>query len=429
MKDRMIAEAVEVLQLHPEGLYCSHLMQRIRENCPALAHESFGFYLRNWKKEDASSPAPLLATHDETGFFQLAPSALPPVETYTGEELAVRLDVHPATLAEWKEAGKIPERFMTPDGHYIKSLIDPLIEAFCSAAHATTTEASASRSMSEEDRLQIAILYEEGLSVPEIALRFHCEPDAVFDALHHFGVADDPKPVPQATVNQPSGRTYLRKKIRFTADDHDRMARMRAEGRSLETIASSFGCSISTISRVLSSPDARTSSLPVVESPDTPVHVAPVPEPAAQTAPIAFEEFVRNYWSVGTRAVDMLFLPPEARSRILSAVRETLRYAYERLRGDDASEPDEEKTHEMPALLPFLQSMGDAPSQCDPIRQAPSQATTGRRGRPKGSGKYGCETKAIRVPAHLVAQVKDYAQTKLGSTTDSESRTYKRRPK
>ncbi|MDR3199441.1 MAG: DUF2281 domain-containing protein [Planctomycetaceae bacterium] len=33
-------------------------------------------------------------------------------------------------------------------------------------------------------------------------------------------------------------------------------------------------------------------------------------------------------------------------------------------------------------------------------------------GRPKGSGKYGCPTKLIRVPAHLVQEVLDFALQK-----------------
>ncbi|MDR2116481.1 MAG: hypothetical protein LBP87_08870 [Planctomycetaceae bacterium] len=30
-------------------------------------------------------------------------------------------------------------------------------------------------------------------------------------------------------------------------------------------------------------------------------------------------------------------------------------------------------------------------------------------GRPKGSGKYGCPTKLIRVPAHLVQEIVEFA--------------------
>ncbi len=34
-------------------------------------------------------------------------------------------------------------------------------------------------------------------------------------------------------------------------------------------------------------------------------------------------------------------------------------------------------------------------------------------GRPKGSGKYGCATKAVRIPAHLIAEVDAFIQKKV----------------
>ncbi len=36
-------------------------------------------------------------------------------------------------------------------------------------------------------------------------------------------------------------------------------------------------------------------------------------------------------------------------------------------------------------------------------------------GRPKGSGKFGCETTVIRVPAHLVEDVRDFVAKKLAA--------------
>jgi hypothetical protein len=36
-------------------------------------------------------------------------------------------------------------------------------------------------------------------------------------------------------------------------------------------------------------------------------------------------------------------------------------------------------------------------------------------GRPKGSGQYGCPTKSVRVPIHLVEAVKVFAQKKVKS--------------
>ncbi len=36
-----------------------------------------------------------------------------------------------------------------------------------------------------------------------------------------------------------------------------------------------------------------------------------------------------------------------------------------------------------------------------------------RAGRPKGSGKYGCETKAVRIPIHLEDDVRNFVLKKI----------------
>ncbi len=38
-----------------------------------------------------------------------------------------------------------------------------------------------------------------------------------------------------------------------------------------------------------------------------------------------------------------------------------------------------------------------------------------RAGRPKGTGKYGCETKAVRIPIHLEEDVRSYILRKIKS--------------
>ena len=47
---------------------------------------------------------------------------------------------------------------------------------------------------------------------------------------------------------------------------------------------------------------------------------------------IAFDDFVRNYWNEGTRAVDVLLLPPEIGPDVVRYVNEALRYAYDHFR-------------------------------------------------------------------------------------------------
>jgi len=41
---------------------------------------------------------------------------------------------------------------------------------------------------------------------------------------------------------------------------------------------------------------------------------------------------VRNFWNEGTRAVDVLLLPPEFGPKVLNYVNEALKYGFETLR-------------------------------------------------------------------------------------------------
>jgi hypothetical protein len=36
-----------------------------------------------------------------------------------------------------------------------------------------------------------------------------------------------------------------------------------------------------------------------------------------------------------------------------------------------------------------------------------------KAGRPTGTGKYGCETKVVRVPTHLIPSIEDFITKKL----------------
>ncbi|MDR1924979.1 MAG: hypothetical protein LBQ66_11465 [Planctomycetaceae bacterium] len=42
-----------------------------------------------------------------------------------------------------------------------------------------------------------------------------------------------------------------------------------------------------------------------------------------------------------------------------------------------------------------------------------STPTESQKGRPVGTGKYGCTTSAIRVPVHLISEVQGYIVKKL----------------
>jgi len=50
------------------------------------------------------------------------------------------------------------------------------------------------------------------------------------------------------------------------------------------------------------------------------------------------------------------------------------------------------------------------------VKKAVVKKTVKKRagaGRPKGSGKYGCETKAVRIPAHLEGDVQAFIMKKV----------------
>ena len=47
---------------------------------------------------------------------------------------------------------------------------------------------------------------------------------------------------------------------------------------------------------------------------------------------ITSDDFVRDYWNKGTRAVDALLLPPEIGQKVIQYVNEALRYAYDQFR-------------------------------------------------------------------------------------------------
>ncbi len=55
-----------------------------------------------------------------------------------------------------------------------------------------------------------------------------------------------------------------------------------------------------------------------------------------------------------------------------------------------------------------------------PKAAAMSKASTGSAGRPKGSGRYGCETKAVRIPVHMVEEIKSFILKKLKADTKNK---------
>ncbi|MDR2170947.1 MAG: hypothetical protein LBP59_12460 [Planctomycetaceae bacterium] len=44
-----------------------------------------------------------------------------------------------------------------------------------------------------------------------------------------------------------------------------------------------------------------------------------------------------------------------------------------------------------------------------------------KRGRPSGSGRYGCDTTAVRIPKHLVDEVRQFIYRKIKAGTKTKT--------
>ena len=109
--------------------------------------------------------------------------------------------------------------------------------------------------------------------------------------------------------------------------------RLLSEGNlSYQQIADQVGCSLTTIKNWKAAQPKTSSSkqLPKSVVPQTqPKNDKPV---AKKESHVTFDDFVRGYWNSGTRAVDVLLLPPEIGPDVVRYVNEALRYAFEKLR-------------------------------------------------------------------------------------------------
>lgn len=47
------------------------------------------------------------------------------------------------------------------------------------------------------------------------------------------------------------------------------------------------------------------------------------------------------------------------------------------------------------------------------VKKSVQRTMSKKAGRPKGSGKYGCETKAVRVPAHMILDIQAFIAKKI----------------
>ena len=75
-------------------------------------------------------------------------------------------------------------------------------------------------------------------------------------------------------------------------------------------------------------------------------------------------------------------------------------------------------------IMPKAKAKVKAPAKKKAVKRgvaAPKKTAKAGKGagRPLGSGKYGCKTKAVRVPEHLVAEVQSFVMKKVKSERKS----------
>ena len=194
-------------------------------------------------------------------------------EVYTIHEFAKIMGVSWQQVASWKKRGQIPANAITSEGTLLKSVIDPFIDAYKKGSPAKSSFKAKVRPSHKH-----------------------------------------PQTMPKKKKNYPP-------KVRKEA-----IRLMFEENQTPGQVAKQLGCSVEC---------AR--QWKVRHSQSTPL-LKPVPTKSskrtipATKVPVDFDEFARQYWQEGTRAVDVLLLPPEIGPDIVRYVNEALRYAYDHFR-------------------------------------------------------------------------------------------------
>jgi len=104
------------------------------------------------------------------------------------------------------------------------------------------------------------------------------------------------------------------------------------EKLTLKEVAAKSGCSVNTIQSWKKRHTPAEAEVPVPKKSTRRKASKPQPKKVAAKSQIAFDDFVRNYWNEGKKAVDVLLLPQEISQLVSQYVNEALRYAYDQLR-------------------------------------------------------------------------------------------------
>ncbi len=195
-------------------------------------------------------------------------------EVYTVKELAAIMNVPWQTVVAWRRHGQ------NPFGTFIKSIIDPMIEVFKRNTPATP----------------------------------------------------DSNPTPAMSTQQEKSKTPAKKNYSAKVKK-EAMRLIFEENKTLEQTAEAIGCSIGAVrqwkAKHHKAKKATSEAKKPTASPQQPL-VGKTSAP--KKSPLDFDEFARQYWQEGTRAVDVLLLPAEIGPKVVNYVNEALKFAFEKLR-------------------------------------------------------------------------------------------------
>jgi DNA-binding transcriptional regulator YiaG len=223
----------------------------------------------------------------------LFPISLSMNDVYNIKELALALGVPWQTVMAWKRNNQIPTACMTDDGKFIKSVIDPFIEWY-------KTNPSTDTPMNQETIQNL-------LPLPPTDIFPHSETQQTDMA--------------------------KRKKITYPAKVRQEAIRLLTEEKlSAKKVAEQLGCSYNTVLTW----HKNAFGTPPTGEPSASAKVPVIPpsnsQPKKAVPEIDFDSFVRSFWNEGTRAVDVLLLPPEIGPKVINYVNEALKYAFEKLK-------------------------------------------------------------------------------------------------
>jgi len=212
-------------------------------------------------------------------------------EVYNIKELALVLGVPWQTVMAWRRNNQIPSAAMTPDGKFIKSVIEPFIEWY-----------------KNNPTADIPMRQAAGLPSPQ----------------------NDSQP----SESDMAKKTKTTKKT-YSQDVRQEAIRLLTEQKlSASEVAKQLGCSYNTVLGWQKKEQAAATAKPKAVAISPVVAVPSSPKSAQQSLlpDVDYETFMRNFWNEGTRAVDVLLMPPETGPKVVNYVNEALKYAFETLR-------------------------------------------------------------------------------------------------